>query len=155
MRVTESVKAEIYDPLTGEKVKRAIAIKVNCLITKNKCAPPYRDANMYIWFGKGIYETPALLEIGSAANIIIKNGSIYKLSPELTGEEEWQNFGGGGKCMDYLDAHPETYARLMAKVLEYVDSFDQPVPEAGTQVETRGEDADDGSEVAGSEAEAT
>lgn len=136
LRVVEVIKGQVPDVTTGEMVKRPIATKVRCMVTKNKFAPPYREATVVIWFGKGVYETPSVLEVGIAANIVDKKGGIYKFSSELVQAEDGVGYNSNGalNTFEWLDANPEIYQRLRALTLDYIDSFDKPPPEAETQV---------------------
>lgn len=51
--------------------------KLRVRVVKNKCAPPFREAEFQLWFGKGIHRIAELAELAGQAGIISKNGSHY------------------------------------------------------------------------------
>ncbi len=87
----------------------AIGNMVRVKVVKNKVAPPFRKAEMEIFFGKGISSVGSLLDAAIKYEIIAKSGSWYSYGEERIGQ-------GRDNTRDYLEAHPELLADLEKKV---------------------------------------
>ena len=99
-------------------IRRAEAIKdgstivgntVNVKIVKNKVAPPFKNCQVDIIYGKGINKNAEILDMGVQLGILTKSGSWY----EYNGER-FANGREAGK--QYLDSHPELAEELMSKI---------------------------------------
>ncbi|MEO8025283.1 MAG: DNA recombination/repair protein RecA, partial [Bryobacteraceae bacterium] len=86
LKFYSSVRADIRriaaikegDVVTGNRTK----IK----IVKNKCAPPFREAEFDIIYGEGISKEGDLLDLGVAHNIVEKSGSWYSYKSDRIGQ---------------------------------------------------------------------
>jgi recombination protein RecA len=79
-------------------------------VVKNKCAPPFRQAEFEILFGTGINRTGELLDIGAALNLIERNGTWYSFDGERFGP-------GRDKALAFLNENPEIAASLRERLL--------------------------------------
>ncbi len=59
---------------------------VRAKVVKNKLAPPFREAEFEIMFGRGISKEGELLELGVNMNIVDKSGSWYSYKGERLGQ---------------------------------------------------------------------
>ncbi len=59
---------------------------VRAKVLKNKLAPPFKEAEFDIIFGRGISKEGELLELGTALNIVDKSGSWYSYNGERLGQ---------------------------------------------------------------------
>ena len=77
-------------------------------VVKNKMAPPFREVEFDILYGKGISREGDLLDMGVVANVVEKSGSWYNYGGERIGQ-------GREAAKQYLVDHPE-----MSRALENV-----------------------------------
>ncbi|MDR0881361.1 MAG: recombinase RecA [Candidatus Adiutrix sp.] len=59
---------------------------VRAKVVKNKLAPPFREVEFEIIFGRGISKEGELLDIGTAMNIVDKSGAWYSYNGERLGQ---------------------------------------------------------------------
>ena len=80
----------------GEVIGNHTRIK----IVKNKIAPPFREAEFDIMFGKGISKSGDILDLAAKLDIINKSGAWYAYNGEKIGQ-------GRENAKNYLEEHPE------------------------------------------------
>jgi recombination protein RecA len=93
----------------GEKVGNRVRVKV----TKNKVAPPFREAEIEIVFGKGIDAWGDLVGIAGDLEVVQKSGSWFAFGETRLGQ-------GKEKAAEFLAAHPELAAEVRARVLDAI-----------------------------------
>ena len=91
----------------GEVIGNRTRIKV----VKNKVAPPFREAEFDIMFGKGISREGDLIDLASNLNIIQKSGAWYAYEGEKIGQ-------GRENAKQYLAEHPDVFEAVERKVRE-------------------------------------
>ncbi|MCI8959807.1 MAG: recombinase RecA [Lachnospiraceae bacterium] len=101
VRRTESLKQG------GEVIGNHVRVKV----VKNKIAPPFKEAEFDIMFGKGISREGDILDLAVKENIIEKSGAWYAYNGSKIGQ-------GRENAKIYLKEHPETSAQVEIKVRE-------------------------------------
>lgn len=92
---------------SGEVIGNRTRIKV----VKNKIAPPFKEAEFDIMFGKGISREGDILDLAAANNIINKSGAWYAYEGEKIGQ-------GRENAKQYLREHPEIMEEVDRKVRE-------------------------------------
>ena len=92
-----------------DKVGNLTRIKV----TKNKVAPPFKEAEVEIMFGRGIDKLGDLINIASDLDIVQKSGSFYKYGGATIGQ-------GKEKAAAYLQAQPELIEQIREQVVRAV-----------------------------------
>ncbi len=85
------------DTVTGNRTK----VKV----VKNKCAPPFREAEFDILYGEGISKEGDLLDLGVGHNIIEKSGSWYSYKGDRIGQ-------GRENARQFLRDNPKIAAEI-------------------------------------------
>ena len=78
-------------------------------IVKNKVAPPFRQAEFDIMYGKGISRAGDLLDLAVERKIIDKSGTWFSYESERLGQ-------GRENVKHYLDEHPALFATIETKV---------------------------------------
>ena len=94
----------------GEVTGNRTRIKV----VKNKIAPPFKEAEFDIMFGKGISKEGDVLDLASEADIINKSGAWYSYNDNKIGQ-------GRENAKQYLADNPEIFDEIYLKVREKYD----------------------------------
>lgn len=91
----------------GEVVGNRTRIKV----VKNKVAPPFKEAEFDIMFGKGISREGDILDLAANENIIVKSGAWFAYNDGKIGQ-------GRENAKLYLKENPDVMAEVENKVRE-------------------------------------
>ena len=121
----------------GEMVGNHVRVK----IVKNKIAPPIKEAEYDIMFGKGISREGDILDLAAKENIVEKSGAWYAYEGSKIGQ-------GRENAKNFLAANPEICLEIENKVrVKYGLSEDTMMPEAAKEAPTElppvGVDAED------------
>ncbi len=92
---------------SGEVIGNRTRIKV----VKNKIAPPFKEAEFDIMFGKGISREGDILDLAANNNVVNKSGAWYAYEGEKIGQ-------GRENAKQYLAEHPEVMQEIERKVRE-------------------------------------
>ncbi len=101
VRRIETLKAN------GEMVGNRTRVKV----VKNKIAPPFKEAEFDIMFGKGISREGDILDLAASNNIVVKSGGMFSYQGYKIGQ-------GRENAKQYLIDHPDIMNEIEAKVRE-------------------------------------
>ena len=112
---------------TGEMVGNRTRIKV----VKNKIAPPFKEAEFDIMFGKGISKEGDILDLAVKCNIIEKSGSWFAYDNQKIGQ-------GRENAKLFLTDNPDILETVEKKVREYYleENTNQENAECKNVVET-------------------
>ena len=91
----------------GEDVGNRTRVK----IVKNKVAPPFKEAEFDIMFGKGISKEGDILDLAADCGIIVKSGAWYAYNGDKIGQ-------GRENAKTYLRENPLVCEEVEAKVRE-------------------------------------
>lgn len=80
-------------------------------VTKNKVAPPFREAEFDIMYNEGISKEGDLVDLGAALEIITKRGAFFSYHDQRIGQ-------GRENAKQFLKDHPEMAAQLEAAIRE-------------------------------------
>ena len=92
----------------GEVIGNRTRVKV----VKNKVAPPFKEAEFDIMFGKGISVTGDILDLAAGINIVNKSGAWYAYDGNKIGQ-------GRENAKNYLQENPAVCAEIEKKVREH------------------------------------
>ena len=84
---------------------------VRVKVVKNKVAPPFKEAEYDVTFGKGISKEGNLLDIAVEKEFIQKSGSWFSYNTERIGQ-------GRTNAKKYLEDNPEIAVEIEAKIRE-------------------------------------
>ena len=88
-------------------------------IVKNKVAPPFKQVEFDIMYGKGISKAGDLLDCAANAGIIEKAGSWYSFEGERIGQ-------GRENVKEYLNAHPDVMDKVEKLLLDSLKPVEEP-----------------------------
>jgi recombination protein RecA len=113
-----SVRLEIRRATQIKEGTEVLGNRVLVKVVKNKVAPPFREAEFDVTFGKGISKEGTLLDIAVDAGFIDKRGSWFSYNSERIGQ-------GRNNAKAYLEKNPEAAAELDKKIRENLGSLSQ------------------------------
>ena len=114
-----SVRMDIRRIETLKQGDEAYGNLVRVKIVKNKVAPPFRQCEFPIIFGKGISRESDLLTLAIDRNIIEKSGTWYSFRNERIGQ-------GKENLRQFLVDHPE----IATEIERQIRSGEAPAPQA-------------------------
>ena len=78
-------------------------------VVKNKMAPPFRQVEFDIMYGKGISKTGELIDLGVAGNLVEKSGAWYSYDGQRIGQ-------GRENAKNFMTENPEIAAKLEGQI---------------------------------------
>ena len=108
----------------GDKVGNLTRVK----ITKNKVAPPFKEAEVEIMFGRGIDKLGDLINIATDLDIVSKSGSWYGYNDIRLGQ-------GKEKAASYLEENPELITEIKDRVINEIMGEATPNEPQAVEVE--------------------
>lgn len=115
-----SVRLDVRKVETLKDGPAAVGSRVRVKAVKNKVAPPLREVEFNIIFGRGIDWADELVELGASWGLIKKSGNHYSIGPVMLGN-------GKAAARATLRGNPEQTAVLREKVLEAMAKGGIPV----------------------------
>ncbi len=89
----------------GEMTGNRVRVKV----VKNKIAPPFKEAEFDIMFGKGISREGDILDLGVQCDIVSKSGAWFAYNGDKIGQ-------GRENAKKYLGSNPEVMTEIEQKI---------------------------------------
>lgn len=108
-----SVRIEVR---RGEQIKEGsevIGNRTKCKVVKNKVAPPFKECEFDILYGKGVSRVGEVLDIAVELNIVKKGGAWFSYGDSKLGQ-------GRENAKQYLLEHPD----VMKEIEEKIKTFD-------------------------------
>ncbi|NBU69929.1 MAG: recombinase RecA [Bacteroidetes bacterium] len=105
LKFYSSLRLEIRRVGTIKSGEQSVGNRTRVKIVKNKVAPPFREVEFDILFGKGINYYGDLIELGTTLGLIEKSGAWYSYLGERIGQ-------GAEKAAAYIAAHPDVATTL-------------------------------------------
>ncbi len=99
-----------------ESIKDGVEVigsRTRVKVVKNKVAPPFKQAEFDIMYGKGISREGSLLDVGTDLGIVKKSGAWYTFDGEQLGQ-------GRENAKQFLSENPELMVQISERVMEQV-----------------------------------
>ncbi|WP_026526560.1 recombinase RecA [Butyrivibrio sp. VCD2006] len=109
LKFYSSVRMDVRRIETLKQSGESIGNRTRVKIVKNKIAPPFKEAEFDIMYGKGISYTGDVLDLAAAVDIVNKSGAWYQYGSDKIGQ-------GRENAKTYLAEHPEVLEEIAAKV---------------------------------------
>ena len=106
-----SVRLDIRKIETIKQDGEVVGNRARVKIVKNKVAPPFREAEFDIIYGKGISKEGNILDIAVSLDIIEKSGSWFSYNGNRLGQ-------GRENVKQYLKENPEVMKEVETKIRE-------------------------------------
>jgi len=104
-----SVRLEVRRIESLKQGDEIVGNRTRVKVVKNKVAPPFKQAEFDIMYGKGISREGSILDLGATYDIITKSGSWYSYNEERLGQ-------GRENSKDYLMENKEMCNEIEKKL---------------------------------------
>ncbi len=118
LKFYSSVRLDVRRTETLKQAGEVVGNHVRVKVVKNKVAPPFKEAEFDIMFGKGISREGDVLDLAADANIISKSGAWYAYEGEKIGQ-------GRENAKIYMSQNPAFFEMIEAKVRSYYFDNDE------------------------------
>ena len=95
-------------------------------VVKNKVAPPFRQAEFQILYGKGIYLEGEILDLGVQCGIVDKSGAWYAYNGDKIGQ-------GKANAARFLEENPDVKQTIEAQIRAELLGSDAPASAAHSE----------------------
>jgi recombination protein RecA len=109
LKFWSSVRLEVRRVDTVKQGTDAVGTRVRVKVVKNKVAPPFKQAEFDIMFGKGISRSGGVLDLAVDTGLVSKTGTWFTYGDLRLGQ-------GRENAKSYLDEHHETLAELESRI---------------------------------------
>jgi recombination protein RecA len=113
---------------SGDEVK---GMRARVKVVKNKVAPPFRDAEVDILYGRGISREANILDVAAAHGVVQRTGTWFAFGDMKLGQ-------GRDNARDFLESNPELAREIDRRVRVAVGLAKPPAPSAPQAPATAG-----------------
>jgi recombination protein RecA len=106
-----SVRLDVRRIAAIKEREEVVGNRTRVKVVKNKCAPPFRQAEFDILYNEGVSVEGDVLDLASEGGIVEKAGSWYSYAGERIGQ-------GREAARKFLQDNPETMERISQAVYE-------------------------------------
>lgn len=119
LKFYSSVRLEVRRAETLKIGNDAVGNKARIKVVKNKVAPPFKQAEVDIMYGKGISKEGEVLDIGSDLDIVQKSGAWYSYNGERLGR-------GRENAKQYLKENEEVFEEISKTIRDHYELDKEP-----------------------------
>ena len=109
LKFYSSVRIDVRKTEQLKNSGEMVGNKTRCKVVKNKVAPPFKQAEFEIIYGKGISKSGEVLDIGVELDIIEKSGSFFSYNGVRLAQ-------GRDNARKYLEEHPDMMKEIEEKI---------------------------------------
>lgn len=113
-----SVRLDIRRTGSVKQGEEVIGNETRVKVVKNKVAPPFKQAEFQIMYGKGIYRLGEILDLGVAQGIVDKSGAWYSYQGNKIGQ-------GKANSAQYLGENPEIANTIEKQIRDKFLNFNE------------------------------
>ena len=106
-----SIRLDVRKLETIKVGQDSIGTRTRVKVAKNKCAPPFRQAEFDITYGHGISKMGSILDVALDQNIVGKSGSWYTYGEQRIGQ-------GRENAKTFLEEHSDVAVEIESKIRE-------------------------------------
>ena len=121
-----SVRIDVRRIETLKEAGAPVGNRTRAKVVKNKMAPPFKQAEFDIVYGKGISREGSIIDMGVEAGIVRKSGSWFTYGDDQLGQ-------GKENVRQFLADNPELANEIEQKILFSLGIGEAPEPEAPSQ----------------------
>ena len=127
LKFYSSVRLDIRRTENLKQDGEAIGSRVKVKVVKNKVAPPFREAEFDIVYGKGISKSGNILDLAVNLDIVEKSGAWFSYSGTRIGQ-------GRENAKRYLEENPEIMNEIEQKVrANFNKAFEQSLDDEAVE----------------------
>ena len=132
-----SVRLDIRRIESIKQDGNVIGNRVRVKVVKNKVAPPFREAEFDIIYGKGISKSGNILDLAVSLDIINKSGAWFSYNGERIGQ-------GRENAKSYLENNPKMMDEVETKVRKHFEeAFEKSLEGTNKNLEQNTQDQDE------------
>ncbi len=109
LKFYSSVRIDVRKTEQLKNSGEMVGNKTRCKVVKNKVAPPFKQAEFEIIYGKGISKSGEVLDLGVDLDLIEKSGSFFSYNGERLAQ-------GRDNARKYLEEHPDVMKEIEEKI---------------------------------------
>ena len=121
-----SVRIDVRRIETLKEAGSPVGNRTRAKVVKNKMAPPFKQAEFDIVYGKGISREGSIIDMGVDAGIVRKSGSWFTYGDDQLGQ-------GKENVRQFLVDNPELANEIEQKILIALGIAEEPEPEKGAK----------------------
>ena len=121
-----SVRIDVRRIETLKEAGAPVGNRTRAKVVKNKMAPPFKQAEFDIVYGKGISREGSIIDMGVEAGIVRKSGSLFTYGDDQLGQ-------GKENVRQFLVDNPELANEIEQKILVSLGIGEAPDPDQASQ----------------------
>lgn len=133
LKFFSSVRIDIRKIEVLKNGSEPIGTRTRAKVVKNKVAPPFKEAEFDIMYGKGISKVGEIVDVGLTFDILKRSGAWFYYGEDRLGQ-------GKDNVKQLLIDNPslaeELEGKIMAKYAEMLENKDKPKDDIPTEPET-------------------